>query len=1377
MNTQESTSHPGAFIREKIIPKGMTVTEAARLVGVGRPALSNLLNGNAALSPDMATRIEKAFGYPRKELLEMQATYDAAQTMAKGTPSDTKAYVPPFLGIRASQITQWADQNISARTRLSVLLRTLVHSTGRSLTKVDFPGNDDAERPGWDGVIEAGEGTPWIPAGRSGWEFGTNADPKKKADKDFDKSVQASQEQDRKETVFIFVTPRKWQGKEAWAEAAQKKGLWKDVRAYDASDLEQWLEQSIAAQAWFANEAQLPEQDVYTLDKCWKDWSEVSTPPLAPSLFASAIETARRLIISILSKPSDRPIAISADSTEEALAFLSQLFSENGEEDLASYRDRVLVFAKAGVLPKLAEGVPTFIPVAFSREVERELAIYAKSMHCIVIYPRNAANLEPHIVLEPVPFDTFNKSLEKMGKSRDDIARLANESGRSPTILRRRLSTVPAVKSPKWATDQHIAESLIPFLFVGSWNSGNESDKIALSLLSGDRSHDDLERVIQRLCQLNDSPVWSIGNYRGVISKIDLLYAISGFLTSEDLKRYFSIARLVLSEDDPALDLDDDKRWAATIYGKKREFSGAFREGISETLVLLAVNSHLFKGRLGIDTQQEANAVIRELLPRPLTIRVLEASNHDLPTYAEASPEVFLSIIETDLKSDEPATLGLLRPVEAGAIGLSPSRTGLLWALEGLSWNPETLPRAALILARLAEVEINDNWVNKPANSLASIFRSWMPQTAASPNARVSLLKTLTERFPPVAWKICMSQFGSYRQIGHYSHKPRWRSDGYGYGEPLKTMEPINFFIREVIEIALNWKAHSLRTLSDLIERLNDLSESDQNRVWTLVKVWAENTESGVDKAALREKIRVTVLSRRAARRSKESAQYALMTTQARSAYAALEPTDLLLKNGWLFQDNWIEESADEIEDAGATNYEEREERISIMRREAMREIFEKDGLPGLLSLTKNSKAAWQIGILAAQSLLTNEELADLIRMAFTQVIHCGNEVLSYKLMISGALYKTSDPASRKNLLKIVSNGLPEKDLARLYLLSPYCSDTWELVDTLGAEAQESYWADVPPDWIRSSDAENRESVVRLLKAKRPRAAFSCIRFHPENLDDQTLYSLMTEMLKDGNDQPDEYRLEHYYVEKAFEHIGKSSSITLEDKAWLEFAYLELLGESWGQSDRKRGYGIPNLEKFIETHPDIFVQAIAWAFKRNDGGTDPEAIRVAKERRQFMAERGYKLIGAIRRIPGYDDLGELKADRLAKWIGTVRQSAAMISRAEIADQCLGKLLANAPIGADEIWPCEPVRQVMEEVQSDSMMEGAQIAIYNSRGAHFRDEGGDQERALADKYRKWANALISSHPFVASKLLMRLANTYEREARQEDSNAQLRRRLR
>jgi len=1363
--------HPGNYVKERFIaPKKITVTEAAKIIGLSRPATSNFLNGKASASADMAARIERAFKIPAKKLLDMQAAYDAAHAKAKGAASDTRAYVPPFLAIKASNIEAWVSHNIGARSRLSVFLRTLVHSTGVDLVKVDFPGNDDSERAGWDGFVEASEGTPWVPKGLSGWEFGTNENIKAKANKDFAKSVSSIPRAERDKMTFVFVTPRRWSGKDQWVAEVNSKGAWREVRAYDANTLEQWLEQSLAGQAWFANETLLPTQDVRSLDRCWSDWADAATPPLTGALFASAIEAAKRTMLTRLSQAPHRPTIIAADSTEEALAFLAQLLGEQGGDELAAFRDRVLVFDKPGVLTRLARSAQTFVAVAATREVEREVAPFVGAIHTIVVYPRNAANTAPDIVLEPVDDETFRKALEEMNKNRDEVLRLAKASGRSLTVLRRQLSVIPAVKTPEWAAHHKTAQSLIPFLFVGCWNSRNETDKLALSLLANDIPYADLEKECQRLSQLNDAPIWSIGSHRGVVSKIDLLYAIAPTITEDDLKRYFSIARLVLGEDDPTLDFPDDRRWAASIYGKRREFSSAFREGISETLVLLAVHgSNLFRARTGMDCELEAGYVVRDLLPAPLTNRILEANDDDLPTYAEAAPDVFLSIIERDLNSNA-AVLSLLRPAAPGILGGSPSRTGLLWALEGLSWNPTTLPRAARILARLAQVEISDNWANKPVHSLESIFRSWMPQTAASHEIRLEVIKELASRFSRVAWQICVAQFGPGQGVGDYSHKPRWRSDAFGFGEPFSTWGPILTFQCEMVEMALNWKQHSLQTLSDLVARLDVLNRPDQARVWNLVKSWASEQATDNDKAEMRETIRISALSVRAARRAKKDS--VALSDAARAAYAALEPTDLMNRHAWLFRESWVEESYDEIHREEEPVLEMRDQRIQSLRIEALREIFHQRGLDGLIELAGRGNAAWQIGFLAGSSLLSEDRLVMLVRTALAPILAGEESVFPQKSLICGALRGFGED-KRIALLNVIAEGLSDANKAQLFLLAPFGRRTWSEVDTLGADAQTAYWHEVAPDCHPESHDENNEAVVRLLKAERPRAAFACIRFHPEKLDGRVLFRLLTEMAKGGKDKPSHFQLEQYRIEKAFKQIDASVELTLEQKAGLEFAYIDVLARPWSSRET---HGIPNLERYVELHPEFLVQAIVWVYKRADDGIDPTSLRVAPENRKRMAERGYKLLESLERVPGHNNLGELEAERLAKWINTVRQSCAELSRGDPADASIGKLLSCAPIGRDGVWPCEAVRQVMEDIRSENIMRGARMGRYNARGVHMRAAGGSQERELVEQYRKWAMALQFSHPYVSQELLMGMVKTYEHEADHEDTEAEIRRRL-
>jgi addiction module HigA family antidote len=87
--------HPGDLIRTEIIEAlGLNVSKAAEILKVRRATLSDLLHGKASLTPEMALRIEKAFGPDMDHLLRMQLAYDVAQTRLNSRGIAVKRYVP-----------------------------------------------------------------------------------------------------------------------------------------------------------------------------------------------------------------------------------------------------------------------------------------------------------------------------------------------------------------------------------------------------------------------------------------------------------------------------------------------------------------------------------------------------------------------------------------------------------------------------------------------------------------------------------------------------------------------------------------------------------------------------------------------------------------------------------------------------------------------------------------------------------------------------------------------------------------------------------------------------------------------------------------------------------------------------------------------------------------------------------------------------------------------------------------------------------------------------------------------------------------------------------------------------------------------------------
>ena len=88
-------AHPGGFIRHEILePLGLSVTAAAAALGVTRAALSALLNERAALSPDMALRVEKAFGVSMDTLMRMQNSCDIADARRREGEIEVAPYRP-----------------------------------------------------------------------------------------------------------------------------------------------------------------------------------------------------------------------------------------------------------------------------------------------------------------------------------------------------------------------------------------------------------------------------------------------------------------------------------------------------------------------------------------------------------------------------------------------------------------------------------------------------------------------------------------------------------------------------------------------------------------------------------------------------------------------------------------------------------------------------------------------------------------------------------------------------------------------------------------------------------------------------------------------------------------------------------------------------------------------------------------------------------------------------------------------------------------------------------------------------------------------------------------------------------------------------------
>ena len=1332
MSTKQPNIHPGKFVRETIIPREVDVTTAAKALGVARPTLSKFLNARSRLSAKMALRLENVFGANAQQLLDMQARYDSEST---ALPVTAQGYAPAVVPIRASHISKWASEDKAARDEFPALVRTLIHSTSSSGTYVDIPAFDRAENKGWDGIVETASPTPWIPEGKSRWEIGTGAQPGPKADADYGKRTRNTPTKDRKNMSFVFVTPRNWSGKQVWVERKNASGEWKRIRAYDASDLEQWVEQSIAAQIWLAERLGISTEGVSSLSGFWSEWAELCNPELSPGLFDAAIGRHGKRIADWFENDPNQPLVVAADSKDEALAFLSCLAREGSA--YAHLLRSAFVVDKQEALQKLASATDgVLVPVVRRREVEDKLGPFLRRFHCIIVCGSNEATSDPTrvndpvIVLERMRFEDFRRALDSMGRTHHEIERLARASGHSPTILRRRLSETPSVRTPDWA-ESDIARKLIPAALVGAWDAGSSADCEIVSMIAGTEVDEAVERDVALLLRLDDPPLWSVGQHRGVASRIDSLFAIGPFMTPGDLNSFFEAAGCVLSERDPALDLPEDERWAAPVYGKVRGYSEALRRGIRETLILLAVfGNQLFLARTGFNSETRAIELIKRLLS-PFTLETLLSHLDDLPDYAETAPQLFLDLIDEDLSQMEPATLQLMRPVQ-GTFASSPLRTGLLWALELLAWRRENLPRVASFLARLSCRPINDNWVNKPEESLGTILSSWMPQTAAALTERIKVLEMVTGRFPDIGWKLCMAELAPGKRIATDNRRPRWREDASGAGTPVPEAE-ICQFNRRVIEIALSWHRHDLDTLRDLWNYVGDLPDQDQVVVHNLVAGWAE-TATDNDKATLWRQIRTSYRS------DPSDARLGLLLDR-------LSAQDLAAKHAWLFHNYYLQ--LPEL-DRSQMSHREIVSKIEQMRLKALREIWDNCGNDGASALIGRSDVdASLVGNFLAQSL---DSGATLEFARYCQGFQSGEMNKHHEVCLRGLLWKADDQVVN-TLVNEAQNA--SRKLLFLLLCLPIRSSTWRRLDSQPSEFQSEYWQRIGFVDVRElTHTELHECVDRLLEVKRAAQAFRAVDMFWDRVDTSSLKGLLLEL---PNSAPEDPALSQYEIVGAFEELNRRPDITNLQKAQLEFTYFEQLESS--------DYGIPNLEEEIVSSPQIYAEMIALIYKRDDALSDDSAPAADDPARdEALTLRAYRILRRLRRIPGADEEGVVSDRALNNWLGRARELCASRGRRKVGDEMIGEWLSHSPKGNDGRLPCRQVLEALESMKSPEVGQGFAIGTCNQRGAQWRPSGGggDPERELAKSYRTLAQGLAYDFPFV-SRLMDEIADSYDHEA--------------
>lgn len=393
--------------------------------------------------------------------------------------------------ISGTDLQHWATQ-ISASSTFPALIRKLILAT--SSGSASMRAGEGVRLSGFDGLVECQEPHNYIPQGQSVWEMGVNADIKGKADDDYDARTAKPLTVNPADTTFVFVTPRRWTGKESWGQQKRAQGHWKDVRVLDADDLEGWLSLAPGVAAWLAPILGKPSAGVFSADAYWTNWASVTRPSLTPEVVLAGWNDDPGKALQEFLAASPNALSISAESREVAAVYLAA-FLTSDDDSLERDRARaVFVEDDASWAALVHQGKPSLLVPLFDRQ-DRVTAAVGQGHHVVVPLGRRAKSST--IKLQRQFRRILREALDTLEVSDDQKGALATLGRRSLLSLRRKLAFVEAVHRPAWATPAQ-AQALIAPALAGSWSADRLGDQEALSKLAG-RPYDEVQRDVIRL--------------------------------------------------------------------------------------------------------------------------------------------------------------------------------------------------------------------------------------------------------------------------------------------------------------------------------------------------------------------------------------------------------------------------------------------------------------------------------------------------------------------------------------------------------------------------------------------------------------------------------------------------------------------------------------------------------------------------------------------------------------------------------------------------------------------------------------------------------------------------------------------------------------
>jgi hypothetical protein len=852
----------------------------------------------------------------------------------------------------AEDISNWS-RRIDSFSQFPGIIRMLLKRNNDQITRLDMRDAEGVRASGYDGIVEALRGSPLVPMGRSVWEMGVNADYKSKAKKDYDKRTKDPLGENQAETTFVFVTPHRWQGKEEWERERGESGPWRNVRVFDVDNLMDGLEEAHAVHVRLSEILGKPATGVRSIEEWWDAFCARSSPAVSTEIaLAGRADHAAQLLMLL---DENRPFTtIQAKSVDDVLGFVAATMLTTAPVLRTELLARTLIVHDASVLRRLDGSETLLILLPFEEQMRREAEL-VRSNHVLFMCEDD---VPADVELPDIDIAEVTRLLIDQGVGRD----LATALGQAAGVSLRKFQRVAAQQrapQPAWNavfSDRDIRRAWL----LRAWTTARSGDLEVFEQIVG-KPFSEVEDPLRRAARGADPAFSTVGAVWSVVSPADFWDHVRPYLSGSDLGALERTVQDVLGAVDPALELPPHERWFAAMRGMARIHSRELRRGLATTVALVGVKGETTTLGGGIAGGTWARSVLHSLFIRANKDETgqLWASLTDvLPLLAEAAPDIFLSALDSAIRSAGTALSQMFTDNRGDSFSSTSAHTGLLWALEVMAWLPPHFSQSVNALAALSEIDPGGRLSNRPFNSLKDIYRPWLPQTLVSRADRLASLAVLAERYPKVGPRLLIELLPAGHDLAMSNATPKFRAE-VTEAQRVEAWEWIETITALVSQLLPMLRAHG-ELWADFLGHLSNLPPADRDRVYVALPLSIEGMNPD-GRNAFWEK--ATDLVRR--HREYHHAQWALPAEELvrfEQAIAGAKPVDPREESRWLFDD-----MRPNIGVRKASEREAYDREIGRLRVGAVKRILDEHGLAGIEAFAQTVKYPDLVGAALAE--------------------------------------------------------------------------------------------------------------------------------------------------------------------------------------------------------------------------------------------------------------------------------------------------------------------------------------------------------------------------------------------------------------------------